>query len=138
MSARKLEWKKIKRDDGESTPLLITPLIDIMFLLLIFFVMNTSFNKLSPIDINLPESRAPSESVQKQMTLVLRENRTIGFQNRDYALPDLYDALISSGDKTGDVIIAGDENISYAFLVAVMDEAGRAGFSNITLLTERD
>ncbi|MBN2627052.1 MAG: biopolymer transporter ExbD [Spirochaetales bacterium] len=138
MSARKLEWKKIKRDDGESTPLLITPLIDIMFLLLIFFVMNTSFNKLSPIDINMPESQAPAESVQKKLTLILKENNAIVFQDRNYSLNELYEALTSTNDKTGEVIIAGDERISYAFLVAVMDEAGRAGFSNITLLTESD
>ncbi len=138
MPARKLEWKKIKSDGGESTPLLITPLIDIMFLLLIFFVMNTSFSKLVPLDINLPDSVAPSENIPEDLTLTLMKENRIQFRDRELALSELYDVLAPAVDRDGSdsIIIAGDESISYAFLVKVMDEIGRSGVNDITLLTE--
>ena len=138
MPARKLEWKKIKSEDGGGTPLLITPLIDIMFLLLIFFVMNTSFNKLAPLEINLPESEAQSGDVQEQLTLLLTEEEEIKIGGVTVKLETLSDYLVEIQNETPvkSVVIAGDEQVSYAFLVHVMDKVSQAGLQDITLLTE--
>ncbi len=138
MPARKLEWKKIKADDQEGTPLLITPLIDIMFLLLIFFVMNTSFSRFSPLEINLPESEAQSETVGDQLTLILKNDGNIVINGERLTLETLTSFLESRREERGEesVIIAGDESISYAFLVHVMDKVSQAGLQDITLLTE--
>ena len=140
MPARKLEWKKIKADDQGGTPLLITPLIDIMFLLLIFFVMNTSFNKLAPLDINLPDSEAQSGNVQEQITLLLTADEQIIIGGVTVEPESLTDYLIEMQQDTPGktVMIAGDEHVSYAFLVHVMDKVSQAGLQDITLLTEND
>jgi biopolymer transport protein ExbD len=138
MPARKLEWKRTKKDDGGDTPLMITPLIDIMFLLLIFFVMNTSFNKLTPLDINLPDSQAASGVVNETLTVTLYGNEKIKVNGIVVSTEDFSSLLKKTiaEEKADKVIIAGDETISYAFLVNVMDTISLSGLSDITLLTE--
>lgn len=138
MPARKLEWKRIKKGDSEAPPLLITPLIDIMFLLLIFFVMNTSFNRLAPIEVNLPESSSEVGEIDNDMTLTLEKGGTILIENQQMSLSDLSEYILKNRgtNQVDHIIIAGDESISYDFLIKVMDEVNRSGINNITLITE--
>ncbi|MDC7221464.1 MAG: biopolymer transporter ExbD [Spirochaetales bacterium] len=138
MPARKHEWKKIKESDNEGSPLLITPLIDIMFLLLIFFVMNTSFNKLSPIEINLPESSAAASTIVETLTVSLSGNGIIKIGEEIVQVKDITSYLNKrlEIEEIESIIIAGDESVSYAFLVEVMDRISLSGISDITLLTE--
>jgi biopolymer transport protein ExbD len=136
MPARKLEWKRVKESRGGSDSLLITPLIDIMFLILIFFVMNTSFNRFSPMEINLPESSTALGNVEENLTITLYETEIIKLGESQIPLNELSLKLAPLTKDYNTVIIAGDQTISYAFLVSVMDEISKSGFVNMTLVTE--
>lgn len=136
MASKRLEWKLLRTSSSGETPLLITPLIDIMFLILIFFVLNTNLNRFSPLEIDLPNSDSTSENVEETLTLILGEKETITIQDREVSIDRLEMDLTGLDEKYDNIIIAGDESISYSFLIDVMDEVEKAGFNHLILLRE--
>lgn len=119
----------------------ITPLIDVVFLLLIFFMVSTTFERESEIRVALPE--ASEEQLQAREDIILvsidtHEQVHIG----DEALADTDIASISAAleqqaDVVGDVpvVIRADAAVSHQAVIKVMDAARRSGLVNITFAT---
>ena len=120
----------------------ITPLIDVVFLLLIFFMVSTTFEHESEIRIALPE--ASKEQLQAREDLILvnidaHEQVYIG----DEALADTGVAAISAAlrEQVGDagdlpVVIRADAAVSHQAVIKVMDAARQSGLVNIAFATK--
>ena len=120
----------------------LTSLIDVVLLLLIFFMVSTSFVKQSQITISLPEadSTAIVEEVPERIDIMITE--TVGFLVNGRELINsrvetIRNALqkVSGGDNTLPLTISADANARHQDVVTAMDVAGRLGFSRISIAT---
>jgi biopolymer transport protein ExbD len=117
----------------------LTPLIDILFIVLIFLVLTTSFREISGIRLNLPETdtgRAIAE-VDDLYRLTVAADGTIAFGGDDALTLDALEArLVEIPDKEGvRVVLAADVAASHGRVVAVMDHIRRAGIFRLEIET---
>jgi biopolymer transport protein ExbD len=120
----------------------MTSLIDVVFLLLIFFMVSTSFVKQSKITISLPEveSARVVEEVPQQIDIMITETGTVLINGRELInnrAETIRNALqkTSNGDSSLSLTISADANAKHQHVVTAMDVAGRLGFSQINIAT---
>ncbi len=123
----------------------MTSLIDVVFLLLIFFMVSTSFVKQSQITISLPEaeSTAVVPDVPGQIDIMITETGTYLvnggelFNNRPETLRNALQK-VSGGNHSLPLTISADANARHQYVVTAMDVAGRLGFVQINIATIND
>ena len=120
----------------------LTSLIDVVFLLLIFFMVSTSFVKQSQIQIRLPETETATrlEEAPEKIDIMIAEAGTIYINGRELInnRPEtIRNALqkVSDGNHNLPLTISADANAKHQFVVTAMDVAGRLGFSQINIAT---
>jgi biopolymer transport protein ExbD len=123
----------------------MTSLIDVVLLLLIFFMVSTSFVKQSQITISLPqaESAAMVEEVPGQIDIMITETGTYLINGRELinSRPEtIRNALqkVSGGSNSLPLTISADANARHQDVITAMDVAGRLGFVRISIATVND
>jgi biopolymer transport protein ExbD len=123
----------------------LTSLIDVVLLLLIFFMVSTSFVKESQITIQLPEAdvQAAVQETPEQIEIMITEQGTYLVNGRELVnnRPEtVRNALqrVSNGDTSLPLTISADANARHQHVVTVMDVAGRLGFTRISIATLND
>ena len=123
----------------------MTSLIDVVLLLLIFFMVSTSFVKQSQISIRLPEADSATvvEEVPEQVDIMITEQGTYLVNNRELAnsRPEtIRNALrtVSGGNTNLPLTISADANARHQHVVTAMDVAGKLGFTRISIATIND
>ena len=123
----------------------LTPLIDVVFLLLIFFMVSTSFVKQSQITIRLPEAESTAivEEPPEQIDIMITEQGTYLVNGRELInnRPEtIRNALqrVSAGNTNLPLTISADANARHQHVVTAMDVAGRLGFVRISIATVDD
>jgi len=132
-----------RRQAAEEVSVNLTPLIDVVFLLLIFFMVSTTFTKESHLEIDLPQSSAdPAKPSVKEIEVVISakgdysiNDRTL-VNNQEETLKKAVEKL-SNGDTKLPFIITADAKTSHEFVVRVMDVAGQLGFVQLSITTQR-
>ena len=120
----------------------MTSLIDVVLLLLIFFMVSTSFVKQSQITINLPEAESASivEEAPEQIDIMISETGVFMVNGRELINnrpATIRNALqkVSRSDNTLPLTISADANARHQHVVTAMDVAGRLGFVRISIAT---
>ena len=123
----------------------LTSLIDVVFLLLIFFMVSTSFVKQSQISIRLPaaDSAAIVEEIPGQLDIMITEQGTYLINGRELinSRPEtIRNALqkLSGGNTNLPLTISADANARHQHVVTAMDVAGKLGFVKISIATIND
>jgi len=123
----------------------MTSLIDVVLLLLIFFMVSTSFVKESQISITLPEAetQAVAQERPEQVEIMITEQGTFLVNGRELVnnRPEtIRNALqrVSGGDTSLPLTISADANARHQHVVTAMDVAGRLGFTRISIATLND
>ena len=119
----------------------ITPMIDVVFLLLIFFMVTTTFNKNTALQITLPESGSKELAPRKLLVLSI-DSKSQYYLNEqplaDNKLSTLTHSLASVfKDKEQALVINADALAPYQAVVNALDIAGRVGFVQITFATQK-
>jgi len=119
----------------------ITPMIDVVFLLLIFFMVTTTFNKNTALQITLPESGSKELAPRKLLVLSI-DSKSQYYLNEqplaDNKLSTLTHSLASVfKDKEQALVINADALAPYQAVVNALDIAGRVGFVQITFATQQ-
>jgi len=134
---------KFRRQSNQEVSVNLTPLIDVVFLLLIFFMVSTTFTKKTELQIELPE--ADGEQAEQQVDQVEVEINAEG----DYSVNDQRlnsnnrEALLErirqvAGDDTSiPFVITADAKTDHELVVRAMDVAGTLGFSALSISTQR-
>lgn len=121
----------------------ITPLIDVVFLLLIFFMVSTTFQRESEITIELPESSGDVAESNKKVIEVSIDNQGRYFVNqrrlKNTDLKTLKKAIsITQGDtKEPKLIISADKMTPHQAVVKAMDAARQLGLVHLTFATKQ-
>ncbi|MCK5499171.1 MAG: biopolymer transporter ExbD [Gammaproteobacteria bacterium] len=126
---------------SEELELNITPLIDVVFLLLIFFMVSTTFDHESEMNITLPEASkeiaqakpdAINVAIDGQSRIYVNEKELIN--SRISTIKEaLYDIAIDLEDAP--IIISADEEAPYQMVIRTMDAARQLGLIKITFAT---
>ena len=132
-----LDFERRKKPKSD---LNMTPLIDMVFLLLIFFVLSSHFVSNRGFNIKLPESKhAPSQKQDKNI-IFIKEDGEIFLNDAEVQLSNLTENLKVSISRTGSrvVVIKADEKVDLGLAVKVMDAAKQAEAQNLVIATQAD
>jgi len=132
---------KFARRRSEEPEVTLTPLIDIVFLMLIFFMVSTTFLRESAVEIVLPEAR--DEPVRQPAEVWVLGITASGDYTLDGRLlinnqfETLRQALLAARERDPDtpLLIRADANARHQSLVTAMDAAGAAGISRLSIAT---
>jgi len=136
---------RLQSQRGEEPEVNITSLIDVVFLLLIFFMVSTTFERQAALKIDLPEASAVAENqaedVEKLELIIDREGHM--FLN-DRQLIDSRPSTIEAafreavGDlRTQPVLLRADSLTPHHFVITAMDVTGKLGFTRLSIATEQ-
>ena len=121
----------------------ITPLIDIVFLLLIFFMVSTTFERESEIDITLPEAAIDAPEKQSEVIEITISSDGVFFVNGkrvvNKQLATLKQALlkVANGREDPPILISADAKATHQAVVTVMDAARQLGFIHLSFATSQ-
>jgi len=127
-----------KRDDLDVN---ITPLIDIVFLLLIFFMVSTTFDRKSEIDVTLPQATTDSPKKQDDIIEIIVSADGMFYVNGkrvvNKQVATLKQALLKVANGRADppIIISADAKATHQAVVSVMDAARQLGFVHLAFAT---
>lgn len=121
----------------------LASLIDVIFVLLLFFVVATSFTKPSQLKVELPEavSGTPPEATEiKQLEISISIEGHYALNGQSLARDDLENLMNamqreSAGDNSLPVVITADGKVDYQSVVTAMDAAGKLGFTHLRITT---
>jgi biopolymer transport protein ExbD len=129
-----------KRKERLQVQMPLTSLIDIVFLLLIYFLLTTNFLVDEGIKIKLPQARASAPQTEEVITVYVDEQGRAYLQEREIALNELFDRLreMIGEEKDRLVVIRADRSVILNHAVRVMDMAKAAGAGRLCLATEKE
>ena len=142
-----MKLERIKRRSGGTLVLEITPLIDVVFLLLIFFMLATSFDERSAFKIDLPKSTAAkTKSTLKEVQVLVDKEKNIYLRYTDNSGKSQSEKLDLSSfvsvvseklntSESKDVMISADKPIDYGFIVEIMSLLKESGATAINIDT---
>src|SRR5688572_7856032 len=132
---------KFQRNLKAETGVDITPLIDVVFILLLFFMVTTSFDRDTNLVINLPAANGQSVT-EVPFQIDIEIDRSGSYSVNGNALPDTsVESVVSAievlaaGDMTVPVTISADASTSHQSVVTVLDAIARLGLSRVNIAT---
>ena len=121
----------------------ITPLIDVVFLLLIFFMVSTTFDKQTKLKVDLPEASAEILPDERRENIAITIDAKGHFYVNDEELithdvETLRRTLqkISDGHKDLPIVITGDRSAPYQAALTVMDAASQLGMQSVSFVAQ--
>ena len=133
---------KFRRKQRENVDINLASLIDVVFILLLFFVVTTTFTRETQLRVDLPEavSGAPSDDQTRQLDIAISADGVFSVNNQVLPKSDLaslMDALQreANGDTNRPLSISADGKTAHQSVVTAMDAAGKLGFSHLRMTT---
>lgn len=130
---------RFRRPDDEDIRLGIAPLIDIVFLLLIFFMVTSHFDVASGVRIRLPQSsRRILDQIEDKVTLVMDRSGKVYFEGREIDQKTLREDLEDIVGRQGIVrlVLQADKDVRHGQVVEIMDLAKAAGVHSIIIAAQ--
>lgn len=116
----------------------LSPLIDVVFLLLIFFMVSTRFKDDHGLDLNLPQSESQQEKASESIVILVDQEGKIHLESAQVPLEELKGALegrLADAEEKM-VVLKVDKQVSHGLVVSVMDAAKTAGAEGITFAAD--
>ncbi|UTW49915.1 biopolymer transporter ExbD [Bacterioplanoides sp. SCSIO 12839] len=125
-------------NDADGNDIDITPMLDIVFIMLIFFIVTTSFVKESGVSVNRPSAQTAEEKKGSNILVAIRANGEIWIDRRAIDVRAVRPNIerMKAENPEGAVIIQADEFSPTGLLVKVMDQIRLAGIHDISISAE--
>ncbi len=134
----------LKRSRTEDPEISLTGLIDVVFLLLIFFMVSTSFEHQSVLKVDLPEAKNVTLLEDQPISFELVIDQKGQYYLNDRQLVDGKPATLKAAfieaagdDRSMPIILRADAETPHHFVVTAMDVTAQLGFSRLSIATER-
>lgn len=129
---------KFLRKKNTELSLEVTPLIDIVFLLLIFFVLNSQFDKLTTMELSLPKvnSNQLNELANENLIIEINSAEEVilnGKRLSEFSYTSLNDFIINNYPENKKAVISADSDTKYQYLVTVMDVLNKNNFDSVEI-----
>lgn len=129
-----------RRRHSEPPRVDLTPMVDVVFLLLIFFMISTTFVETPGLTINLPKSSAQQvKKEQHEVRVYLRADGGIFLEQQEIDLAGLIEKLNAYGARAAETtfLLMADKDAKHGNVVKLMDSAKTAGFIKLAIATEK-
>tara|TARA_B110000285_G_scaffold164204_1_gene183342 strand:- start:334 stop:741 length:408 start_codon:yes stop_codon:yes gene_type:complete len=129
-----------RRESGSAAEINMTPLIDMVFILLIFFIVTTSFVNETGVDVNRPSAETAVNKELANIMVAITSSGQINIGGRvvDRRAVRANIERLHAENPEGSVIIIADKDVKTGLLIEVMDQARLAGIANVSIAAERD
>ncbi len=126
-------------EEEEESEVNLTPMLDVVFIMLIFFIVTASFVKEAGIDINRPDAATSERKEKGNILVAISEEGQIWIDRRQVDVRALRANIerLHAENPHGAVIIQADEESKNKLLVQVMDAARLAGVKNVSIATNQ-
>lgn len=116
------------------------PLMDIVFILLIFFVVTSSFTRETGVDVTKPQAQSASQLEKENLLIAITREGTIHINERQVDLASLQDILKQSLAKTPDreAVIIADKGSETGVLVQVIDACHLSGVKKVSIAAQAE
>lgn len=109
----------------------LTPLIDVVFLLLIFFMVSTTFNKYGKIDIDVPVSKVSEKAENSKIEIIIDKNENYFILQDGKTFPINIEELDKYLNGAKEVSVTGDKNLKYQIVMDVITKVKEQGIENL-------
>ncbi len=127
-------------NEEEENEINLTPMLDVVFIMLIFFIVTASFIKEAGIDVNRPDAPTAESQDDAAILIAISANDEIWIDRRETdpnAVRGMIERLHAENPK-GSIVIQADEESTNEMLVIVMEAAKQAGVSNVAIAALTD
>jgi biopolymer transport protein ExbD len=124
--------------EEEENEINITPMLDVVFIMLIFFIVTASFVKEAGIDVNRPDAQTAVAQEKANILVAITETGEIWIDRRRVD-PRAVRAIIErlhAENPQGTVVIQADKKSTTEVLIQVMDSARQAGVYNVAIAAQ--
>ena len=121
--------------EQEESEIDITPMLDVVFIMLIFFIVTASFVKESGIDVNRPDAATAEVKERGNILVAITDSNQVWIDRRQVDVRSVRANIerLRAENPQGAVVIQADKNSKNGLLVKVMDAARQAGVENVSL-----
>lgn len=133
--------RELQRSKGMINPDL-TPLIDVVFQLLIFFMLVTTFSQYTKFDMNLPQSNVQAaDKIETEVDLIIDRNQNYFIKTGDTSIEITKENLVEKirevmeGRKDRVLVISADKDLRYEVVIETMGQVKNAGIEKIEINT---
>ncbi|EKM93791.1 MAG: biopolymer transporter ExbD [Pseudomonas sp.] len=134
---------KFRRKPRENVEIGLAPLIDVVFILLLFFVVTTTFTRETQLQVDLPEAASgtpPEQTEVKQLEVVIDVDGNYSLNGKALLKSDLSSLMAAlskeaEGDNSLPMIISADGKTPHQAVITAMDAAGKLGFAHLRITT---
>ena len=126
--------------EEEESEINLTPMLDVVFIMLIFFIVTASFIKEAGIDVNRPDAPTTESQEDAAILIAISANDEIWIDRKETdprAVRGAIERLHAENPK-GSIVIQADENSTNEMLVIVMEAAKQAGVGNVAISANVD
>ena len=131
---------KLKTKRNKMPAIMLSPMIDMMFLLLIFFIVSTmQMTELKTIPVKLPVATESVIQNTAKFTVTIKDDGAYWLQDKVISKQDLVNKAREEQKKDDKfhVVIRADENVQYKAVIGLLDSFKKAGVSRVGLATEK-
>lgn len=126
-----------KKLNSQESLLDLTPIVDVVFNLLIFFALSLNFSQItSSINIKLPKAKSSEVITEKQIVVSIEKGNKI-YINDNSLYIDQVATYLSDINKNKVVVVKADESIDHGFVVQIMDLIKRSGFKKLGIAVNK-
>ena len=131
---------KMFSGEEEENEINLTPMLDVVFIMLIFFIVTASFIKEAGIDVDRPDAPTAESQDDAAILIAISANDEIWIDRRQTepnAVRGMIERLHAENPK-GSIVIQADEESTNETLIVVMEAAKQAGVSNVAISALKD
>ena len=132
--------KRVLVAEEEENEINLTPMLDVVFIMLIFFIVTASFIKEAGIQVERPDAPTAEKQEDAAILIAISANDEIWIDRRETdprAVRGMIERLHAENPK-GSIVIQADEESTNEMLVIVMEAAKQAGVANVAIATDAD
>ena len=126
--------------EEEESAIDMTPMLDVVFIMLIFFIVTASFVKEAGIDVNRPDAATAVQKDRANILIAISENNEIWIDKRQVDVRAVQANIerLYAENPQGSVVIQADEESNTRVLIKVMDAARSAGVYDVSVATDEE
>jgi biopolymer transport protein ExbD len=126
--------------EEEENEINLTPMLDVVFIMLIFFIVTASFIKEAGIQVTRPDAITAEKQEDAAILIAISGNDEIWIDRREVEPSNLRTHIerLHQENPKGSIVIQADEESTNEMLVAVMEAAKQVGVTNVAIATDTD
>jgi biopolymer transport protein ExbD len=127
-----------QQQQDEESEINITPMLDVVFIMLIFFIVTATFVKESGIDVNRPDAATATKQEKANILIAISANDTIWIDRRQVDIRSVRPNIerLHAENPQGSVVIQADKESKTDTLIQVMDASRQAGVYNVSIAAQ--